>query len=311
MQISLVVTVLNEATTIDLLLAGISQQTTPPREIIVVDGGSTDQTLNILKAWKKSPTIGKKLKIFRKKGNRSVGRNFGISQAKHSWIAITDAGCVPLNDWLAQLAIAQQQSQAKVIAGYYFGLPNSSFEQAVVPYVLVMPDKVDPENFLPATRSMMIHRSVRKKLGGFDEKLKYNEDYAFAKKVEQNKIKIAFTDKALVGWLPRTNLKSFYQMIYRFAYGDLQAGILRPKVVLIFLRYFIFLALLSWSSFTGTLANGASFFLAIIMIYFIWAVMKNRKYLDTGRLWLPILQVTSDLAVMAGSFNGWLAKKKK
>ncbi|MGN6359191.1 MAG: glycosyltransferase family 2 protein, partial [Thermomicrobiales bacterium] len=46
--VSLVITVLNEAASLEPLLASIAAQTCPPAEIIVVDGGSTDGTLDVL-----------------------------------------------------------------------------------------------------------------------------------------------------------------------------------------------------------------------------------------------------------------------
>ena len=299
MKVSIVITILNEESTIDFLLAGLAQQTTLPNEVVIVDGGSTDESVKIIKQWQKNTVIGKKISLLRKKGNRSIGRNHGITKAKHAWIAITDAGCIPATNWLAELIKTHQKNKHQVVAGYYLGLPTNGFQQAVVPYVLVMPDKVNPDNFLPATRSMMIHRSVWRKMGKFDTNLDHNEDYAFAKQLEKNNIPITFTDQAIVGWLPRTNLISFYQMILRFALGDIQAGILRPKVTLIFARYIllIYLALI-----------GGELLPSLILLYLIWAVLKNSRYLTRGRFWLPVLQVTADLAVMTGSTKGLLER---
>ncbi len=309
MKLSVVITVLNEADTIDLLLAGLLQQTTPVDEIVIVDGGSADQTKKIIKEWQKNPSIGKKIKFFTKEGNRSVGRNHAIKQAKHDWLAITDAGCLPIETWLEELIAAQKKSQAPVIAGYYFGLPENNFQQAVIPYVLVPPNKVDPENFLPATRSMMISRDVWKKLGGFDEKLDHNEDYALAKKMVKPNIEIKFTDRALVGWLPTKNLKDFYRMIYRFALGDIEASIVRPKVKLVFLRYVLVFTALIWTIITNQFLEIYSFFVGLILIYSYWAILKNQRYVEYGRLWLPVLQFTADIAVMLGSLKGFFKKK--
>ncbi len=44
-KVSLIVTVLNEAATIELLLEAVAAQTKLPEEFIIVDGGSSDDTM--------------------------------------------------------------------------------------------------------------------------------------------------------------------------------------------------------------------------------------------------------------------------
>jgi cellulose synthase/poly-beta-1,6-N-acetylglucosamine synthase-like glycosyltransferase len=249
--------------------------------------------------------LGKKIKLLRKIGNRSIGRNLGISTAKYNWLALTDAGCIPDFNWLAQLTTTAQKTKAKVVAGYYVGLPQTRFQQAVIPYALVMPDRVNPKKFLPASRSMLIHKSIWQKVGKFDEKLSHNEDYALAKNIAAAKIQIVFAGRALVHWLPRKNLIEFWTMIYRFALGDIEAGIIRPKVILIFARYAIFLGLLIWLTVLGELTNTGLFFPSLILVYLLWAISKNKRYTPQSWWWLPILQITADLAVMRGSLQGF------
>lgn len=306
MKVSLVITILNEESTLDWLLQGVTAQNFLPAEIIMVDGGSSDDTIKKIRQWQKNPIIGKKIKLFQKKGNRSTGRNFGIQKTHNAWLAITDAGCVPFPNWLTALAETQAATKAQVIAGYYQGLPRTRFEEAVVPYALVMPNKINPKKFLPATRSMLIHQSSWEKVGRFDETLNYNEDFVFAKKIETAGIPIAFSPHAIVGWLPRSNLRSFAQMIFRFAMGDIQAGIIRLKVLLIFARYLFFFGLLAWMIVIGGLTESQNFFYMLIFLYIVWSVWKNKRYTPHGWFYLPLLQITSDLAVMSGSLAGLL-----
>lgn len=233
-----------------------------------------------------------------------MGRNFGVKKATHPWIAFTDAGCVAFPDWLKNLVYKQQENSAPVVAGYAVGLPTTRFEEAVVPYVLVMPDKVRPEHFLPATRSMLLQTAVWKSLGGFDEQLDHNEDFAFAKKIEAHRIPIAFAPEALVGWFPRKNLTEFWSMIFRFALGDAQANIFRPKVVLVFARYLVFFGLLSWFSITEQMTETNGFFPVMVFVYIWWSIVKNKKYTPNGWMWLPVLQITADIAVMTGTLRG-------
>lgn len=298
--VSVIVTVLNEDQTIEKLIKELTNQTVKPKEIIVVDGGSNDETFSYLQ---KLVEKNNHLRIFQRKGNRSIGRNLAISQSKTELVAITDAGCLPKNNWLEELVKAYQGSEPEtVIAGYYFANPKTDFEQAVVPYALVMPDSVDPKTFLPATRSMLLPKRVWQKLAGFNESLSDNEDYDFARRLKKANVPTIFAKAAQVEWQPRSDLYSFAVMIFRFARGDAFAQLFRLKVVFIFARYSVGLGVLFlwWQ-------------LAIFGFgfYLLWSIYKNKHYVPSGWYWLPILQVVSDFAVMVGTMAGLIQYFRK
>lgn len=308
-QVSVIATVLNEENNINELLDALINQTYMPAEIVIVDGGSVDSTWQKLQQRRKNFPLP--LVIRQQPGNRSVGRNTAIKLAKCELIAITDAGCFPEPTWLAELlaAVPQPQPEKIVVAGYYTAYPSTPLEEAIVPYALVMPDKVNPDAFLPATRSMLLSKSVWKELGGFDAALSDNEDYAFAKKIQSAKIEIVFTGDACVVWQPPSTWKAFAQMIFRFARGDAFALIWRPKVALIFVRYFLLAMLCVFSWWSRILA------LAMLMLYGIWSMKKNSRYTKKGWYWLPILQFTADFEVMKGTLSGlrnrWQLDRRK
>lgn len=302
-SVSVICTVLNEQETILELLEALSEQTTTPAEVIICDGGSSDNTQSLVTEFsKKHPQCN--LRLLVKKGNRSVGRNAAIQAAENSIIAITDAGCVPQKDWLKELLEKYAEMQAPVIAGYYKGVAKNPFEEAVVPYVLVMPDQINPHTFLPATRSMLIEKRVWQALGKFDEQLSHNEDFAFANKIKKAGYKIAFAKDAIVAWFPRQNLTEFENMIERFAMGDIEANIIRPKVVFLFFRYLLLIVLTRLVLLVSGWREVVSLLLTLFVIYSLWAIQKNSKYLTKGWYWLPILQVVSDFAVIKGSIRG-------
>ena len=299
---ALIVTILNEAETITALLESIVAQTVQPNEVIIVDGGSTDGSVVVIKHWLENyaKTAQKPLNclVMTKTGNRSIGRNTAVAQAQSRWLAITDAGCVLRSNWLEKLLLKQQKTNARVVAGFYEASARTGFEQAVASYMLVQPDDFDEQAFLPATRSMLIERSLFLELGGFDESLSDNEDYAFAQRIVQFGRHILSCEKeAVVVWQPVSTLRTFYWTIYRFARGDMQAKIIRPKVVLLYTRYILGI----WLVFISPLLACSA-----VIGYCLWAIVKNYRATPAGWWYLPLLQIVSDIAVLAGSSHGQL-----
>jgi len=300
MKTSFICTVLNEGKTIETFLSSLAGQTKLPDEIVVVDGGSKDKTVEIIQNAKcKMQNHNLEFKILKRIGaNRAEGRNFAVKEAKNEIIAISDAGCELDKNWVKEITGPfEKEKEVKVVAGYYRAEGKNTFEKSVIPFVLVMPEKVKPGQFLPASRSMAIKKSTFLKLGGFPEKYPDNEDYVFANLLKQKKIKIFFQKSAIVKWFPRTSLFDFSKMIYIFARGDSQAGLRRLKVLSIYLRYLFLLAI----SFIDL-----NLFLWSFCLYLCWSVFKNYRYVkEPGAIfWLPILQITSDFAVMFGTLAG-------
>lgn len=311
MSISFITTVFNEENTIDGLLKSLFDQTRKPDEIIVVDGGGTDSTVNrIREEFAKHPDIP--AQIFVKKGNRSVGRNEAIKRTTGDIIAISDAGCILDKCWLKEISDPFGDKNIDVVAGYYKGKAKTIFQKCLVPYVLVMEDKVNPKTFLPATRSMAMRKKVWEELRGFPEEFSHNEDYVFANALRKNGYHIAFQKTAIVSWIPRNSLRSAFWMFARFAYGDAEAKILRKKIFVLLGRYLLFLLFIV--IFAISKSSYIFVFLVIgIILYLIWSIEKNYRYINLPKafFWLPILQVTSDLAVIGGTVLGLLKKDEK
>ena len=306
MKISVVVTVLNEAETIWLLLLGLLAQTHLPDEVIIVDGGSNDRTIFLIKLFQKRyPLLS--IKVVTYPSNRSQGRNRGIRLAKNEWIAITDAGCMPDRNWLKELTNQANVSKAEVIAGYYEAITETNFQAAVTPYMLVMEDRVNPDYFLPATRSMMLRKSAWKKVGGFDESLTLSEDYDFAHKLEAAGFKFSFTMKAKVFWWPLETWGEFFQTVMGMARYDAIAGLTRLKAYLVICRY-LMMFFLSLTFFAIHWLLGIGWVLFVLGLYSVWAMWKNGHYLDRGWLYLPLLQIVADLGVILGTMRGSFKK---
>ncbi|MDO8621273.1 MAG: glycosyltransferase [Candidatus Levybacteria bacterium] len=305
MKISFIATVLNEENNIEKFLYSVVVQSRKADQIIIVDGGSTDRTVSRISSF------GTKIKLIIKKGNRSIGRNEAIRQATGDIIVCSDAGCILDKNWIKGITEPFREQDVDVVAGYYRGEPKNSFEKCIIPYFLVMEDRVDPNNFLPATRSMAFKKSIWERVGGFPEKFSNNEDYIFARNLKRIKAKIVFEKDAIAYWLPKENLKEVLISFYRFAKGDTESGIFRPKVIILFMRYFIGLILL----FTFVVLKIYIIFntlYLILILYILWSIFKNYKYVRRleALYYLPLIQISSDLAIIIGTAVGLLRRKK-
>lgn len=117
--VSVVVTCLNEAGSIGPCLQSLLGQHYDHYEIVVVDGGSGDGTLEIIQEL--AATDQRLHCLVERKQGTAAGRNAGIRAARHALIAFTDADCIVPPDWLTTLVMglmeAQRGDPAVVAAG--------------------------------------------------------------------------------------------------------------------------------------------------------------------------------------------------
>lgn len=234
MRISLVVTLLNEAAHLPDMLEAIDMQSRPPDEVVMVDGGSIDGSLGLLRSW----AAGRdNTHIHHRPGaNISAGRNAAIRLATGPVIAVTDAGCTPDPGWLAALD-AGLEDGVEVAMGYYRPDPQSRFERIMG--CLNLPDaaEVDPDGFMPSSRSVAFHKSVWERAGGYPEWLEIGEDMYFNFRILELGVRRRFVPEAQVRWRLRPDLRSTLRQYYRYGRGDGRAGMHPRRHALRFATY--------------------------------------------------------------------------
>ena len=329
MKTSLVITVFNEEKTIEKLLNSLAIQTKKPDEIIIVDGGSSDRTVaKIQDSRLKFQKKGIKLKILVKPGATiAQGRNRGIKEARGEIIAMTDAGCFVHPDWFEKITapFKDKGKEIDIVAGFYNMTGDTVFQKCLACYLGVLPEKLDPQNFMPSFRSVALKKEIWKKSGGFNEKLdRCGEDTLFNHQAKQLGAKFITAKEALVDWeMPKT-WQEARQKFYHYAKGDGQAGIWwnpsqristhNLKISAIYVRYFLGLLLLI----LGFLYPIFWVVLVILFLaYLFWAIVKSYNYIKARQarlrrqaiFILPVMQMISDLAVMVGFAAGSLKRK--
>lgn len=220
LQVSLIIPVYNEGRTIEDLINTINEQTFSPAEIILVDGGSTDDTVIKLKQL-----VGQDGRYNIIEAGRAMpgkGRNIGTKQARFEWIAYTDAGIKLDKQWLYHLVEAKQKNEnASVIYGNYAPQINSLFDKcASVAYVEPMkPGRVRGKTIV----SILMKKEAWEKAGGFPD-WRATEDLVFMEKVESLGYNTAEAPLAVASWELRRGLLSTYKKFHLYSIYNVWAG---------------------------------------------------------------------------------------
>lgn len=110
-KISLYIPVYNGSKYIAKTLEAVFLQTCPPDEVIVIDDGSTDATLEQVRRF---PV---KVVLLKKRCGLAAARNAGFKAAKYELVAALDADCVPNRKWLEYLIHAFRENNVAGVGG--------------------------------------------------------------------------------------------------------------------------------------------------------------------------------------------------
>lgn len=178
--VSIIIPTLNEETVIGRNLHAIKNQTYRNCEIIVVDDGSSDNTVKIAKQY--TPHV-----FARAHAERSVQRNFGVRKAKGNYLLFLDADmelmptvveeCVKkmrASSMVGAIAIPEQP----IATNFWEGV--KAFERSFYS------DFGDPDT----DAARFFTKDVFKKVGGYDESITGPEDWDLPENIQKLGYKI-------------------------------------------------------------------------------------------------------------------------
>jgi len=297
---SVIATVLNERESVGRLVQSLAGQSLQPTEAVIVDGGSTDGTLETLRA-----AAGSIVVVDAPGANISVGRNLAIRTAVHDVIAATDAGVALHPAWLERLtAPLRQTTEVQATSGFFVAAPESAWERALGATTLPDVSEIDPARFLPSSRSIAFRRDAFEKAGGYPEWLDYCEDLLFDFALIASGSRPRFVPRAAVRFRPRRSPAAFFTQYYRYARGDGKAGLWGRRHPIRYATYIVG-ALLAWRAARGDivafvlLISGG---LAYLMTPFIRLSQQVESVGDYARAapLVPLVRLTGDVAKMLG-----------
>ncbi|WP_067052371.1 glycosyltransferase [Methanofollis ethanolicus] len=306
-KISVVVPVRNGVPKIERCLQALLNQTLQPYEIIVVDGHSTDATVEIARKFQTRV-------VFEDYGTVGGARQVGVEEAGGDYVAFTDADCIPQKDWLENLVREFEDGIAGVGGGIKnigTGLWEESIALALDTF-LGSANSVQ-DRVLPGKRvvrsisgcSSMYRKKDLVTVGGFDVKLSINEDTELNTRMQRLGT-LVYTPDALVHHNQERTIVEFVRRMHFFGYGrginrlwDLQVV---PPLAAIGILLLAFIAPLASAALVVIYAG-------IVGAYTIAIFGKVRKadYL----LSVPIVYLLEHIAYMFGFWTGTVASITK
>ncbi len=172
MKVSVIIPVYNGEKTIKKCLDSISSSSYKDLEVIVVDDGSTDNTVEILKNYS--------LKIIRQKNKGpAVARNNGAKHSTGELLFFFDSDVILKKNTIQLVIDTMKDKNADVVCGVYDINPANkgffpSYKALIDFYLFTRGDLDNYEIF--ESRCALIKKGVFERVGGYNEHLKWGMD---------------------------------------------------------------------------------------------------------------------------------------
>lgn len=216
-EVSILIRTKNEERFIGQTLSVLFSQTYKNFEVLIVDSGSTDKTLEIARQYP--------VKIFEIKPEEftwGYSLNYGFQRAKGKYVVCLSAHSLPLSEnWLAILISNFDDDNVAAVMCNTLPWPDCNpFDRRGLLKKFNMPKQEIPDKplFIFGNVSSAINKSVWEKIP-FNESLSYCEDEDWRRKVKQMNYKVMYEPEAKVYHSHNETLKQIYKRTYQFAFA--------------------------------------------------------------------------------------------
>lgn len=195
-------------------IEGILNQTYQVDEILVIDDGSSDRTVEIASKYP--------VRIIKHEVNKglSAARNTGLKNATNELVGCLDADCVADAYWLENLIAAIEENDQIVMVG---GRLVETVEKSIADRwrkVHMTQDWGDERVYQPQFmygNNSLVLKSVIAEIGWYNEKLRTNgEDLDISRRIYEKEYKTIYEPKAIVRHLRQDNIGSLLDTFWRY-----------------------------------------------------------------------------------------------
>jgi glycosyltransferase involved in cell wall biosynthesis len=169
------------------------------KEILIIDDSSEDNTENIAYKLKKKNHL---VKYFKKNfKSLSKSTNFGVKKSKSKWITKIDADDYISKNFLKVFFEELKRKKLDFIYGNLIEINRLNGQTRLIN------QNYSKNNILkyPMGSGTIFNKSVWKSVGGFNEKLFYQDDYEFWLKLKKKRIEIGYINKACYFYQKHSN----------------------------------------------------------------------------------------------------------
>jgi len=228
--VTLVMTVYNSAPELPELLASIGRLRVLPSEITFTDLGSTDGTVDMLRAWMPPSRIPVRV-ITSPGASKAVGRNLAIESSYFDHIAVTDGQVCLHPEWLARMW-AELSAGNDVIAGKIQPVGSTLLERTIGRIQTPDPGEMESASILPSSRSIAFTKTRWDAVGGYPEWLRHGQDEAFARALRSSGAAVRFAPGAQSSWSPGRSLAGYLKACLRVSRAEGAAGMVSAGLAL-------------------------------------------------------------------------------
>lgn len=290
-KVSVVVPCFNSEKTLDRCIGALlNQKFSGDFEIVMVDDGSTDSTVEIIKK-------NKKIKyIFQKNSGPAKARNNGWKHANGDIVVFTDSDCVPEKDWL-KLMISPFgiSNNIGAVGGAYGKTINSEslLASLIGEEIKFRYKNIGKYTDAHGSYSLAIRKNVLEKISGYNEfyPVATAEDWDLCYRIQAAGYKIYFNRKAKVGHHHPAKLVKYLKTQFRHGFyrvrlykdnpkrvvGDKYSG--NAKYVVVFSGLFLLFLVLNIFSGKFVLPFLISFLVLVILNLKLLFFLRKKKSL--------------------------------
>jgi len=205
-------------------------------EIIVVDGNSTDHTRALVRAM---PEFGSKIRLMENPRRLQVyAWNVAWPQARGEYIAMIGAHAEYSRTYLRSCLDVMERTGAAVVGGVQRPYGHSAVGKAVA-WCMQSPFGMGNARFRYASREeevdsvfgAFMRRETLEQLGGFDERVPFDEDDELNYRIRRRGVKIVVSPSIGVRYHVRESFKALGKQLFRYGYWRRFTQLLHPRDV--------------------------------------------------------------------------------